>query len=103
MKSNLINYNLFYSRNNFSPVLFIKNNNIDSYEKFCNLLEERGVNTPGLEYYNRVVNHIKSESKEEEIVIEKNKTEVTVEEEIEAVTPDPSPKKVRRRRSRKKT
>ena len=40
MKSNLINYNLFYSRNNFSPVLFIKNNNIDSYEKFCNLLEE---------------------------------------------------------------
>ena len=97
MKSNLINYNLFYSRNNFSPVLFIKNNNIDSYEKFCNLLEERGVNTPGLEYYNKVVNHIN-----EELSIEKNKTEEPVKE-INPVAPDPAPKKVRRRRSRKKT
>jgi len=101
MKSNLINYNLFYSRNNFNPVLFIKNNQIDSYEKFCSLLETRGVLTPGLEYYNRVVDHISSESKEEEIVSEKNNAEETIEE-TKPVDPPPAPKKVRRRRSRKK-
>ena len=102
MKSNLINYNLFYSRNNFNPVLFIKNNQIDSYEKFCSLLEKRGVSTPGLEYYNRVVDHINLERKEEEVYIEKNK----VEESAKILKPTDTTstaKKVRRRRTRKKT
>ena len=101
MKSNLINYNLFYSRNNFNPVLFIKNNNIDSYEKFCNLLEKRGVYTPGLEYYNKVVDHIKEEIKEE-VSVEKNQAKELVEE-IKTVNHDPVPKKTRRRRTRKKS
>jgi len=102
MKSNLINYNLFYSRNKFDPVLFIKNNNIDSYEKFCILLEKRGVLTPGLEYYNRVLDHITSEAKEKEVSIEKNNVEKVIEE-IKHVDPAPAPKKVRRRRARKKS
>jgi hypothetical protein len=99
-KSNLINYNLFYSRNKFDPVLFIRNNNIDSYDKFCSLLEARGVLTPGLEYYNRVVNHINEKSKKE-LIDEKNNSSEK-EKEIISVPVD-VPKKSRRRRVRKKS
>ena len=50
----LINYKLFQSRKKFNPVsLFYKKQDLN-YEEFVEFLESKMVDTPGIEYFERV-------------------------------------------------
>tara|TARA_B100000427_G_scaffold322603_2_gene324832 strand:- start:1694 stop:2002 length:309 start_codon:yes stop_codon:yes gene_type:complete len=72
MKS-YISYNLFRSRKKFNPLnLFARNSNI-TYEEFELFLNNKNVESPGIEYFNRVkAKHIENtttKEAEEEIIL----------------------------------
>ena len=53
-KKSLINYKLFQNRKKFNPIsLFNKKKDL-TYKEFVEFLESKMVDTPGIEYYERV-------------------------------------------------
>ena len=98
MKS-YISYNLFRSRKKFNPLsLFARNSNI-TYEEFELFLNNKNVESPGIEYFNRAkskyIENTTNKEAEEEIILK--------DEEIkkdELIKTNPTPKK-RKKKAKK--
>lgn len=93
MKS-YISYNLFRNRTKFNPLsLFFSNNNI-SYEEFKEYFNSRDIESPDVEYYNRVKDRFKETLKNE------TTDNVVIKEEIISIVEKPHEKQ---RKSKKKS
>ena len=53
-KKNLINYKLFQNRKRFNPISLFNSKKDLTYKEFVEFLETKMVDTPGIEYYERV-------------------------------------------------
>lgn len=117
--SKKINYQLFRQRKNFDPTILFRSNSSLSYKDFCFFFENRNVEPPSEEYYNRVKSFCfsKEEKHDTEVELDLKEPEQIVLEEIPPVVPvsveevkketeetieEPPEKPKRTRRKRKK-
>ena len=99
-KKNLINYKLFQNRKKFNPIsLFNKKKDL-TYKEFVEFLELKMVDTPGVEYYERVKKEfLKITSDIKEKVEEVKQEVIEVKEEIKKI--ESSRQKRRSKRTKK--
>ena len=78
----LINYKLFQSRKKFNPIsLFYKKQDLN-YKEFVEFLKSKMVDTPGIEYFERVKQEFLKLSNESKEVIEVKQEVVEVKQEV---------------------
>ena len=96
MKS-YIKYDLFRSRRNFNPiVLFYKNNDM-TYKEFEKYFNDKNVESPGFEYYNRVKTRFLEKKEEQDNIIEVKQEDVSID-----IVKEVKPVKKRKKRKNKK-
>ena len=99
-KKSLINYKLFQNRKKFNPIsLFNKKKDL-TYKEFVEFLESKMVDTPGVEYYERVKQEFLKITNDIKEKVEEVKQEVIeVKEEIKKI--ETSRQKRRSKRTKK--
>ena len=75
--SKKINYQLFRQRKNFDPTILFRSNSSLSYKDFCVFFENRNVESPSEEYYNKVKSFCLSKEKKHDTEVELDLKEST--------------------------
>lgn len=96
----LINYKLFQSRKKFNPISLFNNKQDLSYKEFVAFLESKMVDTPGIEYFERVKQEFLKTINEAKVKVKEVKQEsIALKEEIKKI--ETSRQKRRSKRSKK--
>lgn len=96
----LINYKLFQSRKKFNPISLFNNKQDLSYKEFVAFLESKMVDTPGIEYFERVKQEFLKTINEAKVKDKEVKQEsIALKEEIKKI--ETSRQKRRSKRSKK--
>jgi len=99
-KKSLINYKLFQNRKRFNPISLFNRKKDLTYKEFVEFLESKMVDTPGIEYYERVKQEFLRLTSEVKEKVEEVKQEVIeVKEEIAKI--ETSRQKRRSKRAKK--
>ena len=100
----LINYKLFQRRKKFNPIsLFYKKQDLN-YKEFVEFLKSKMVDTPGIEYFERVKQEFLKLSNESKEVVEVKQEVVEVKQEVvEEIKKIETSKQKRRSKRDKKT
>jgi len=96
-KKSLINYKLFQNRKRFNPLSLFKNKQDLTYKEFVEFLESKMVDTPGVEYFERVKKEFLKITNDIKEKVEEVKQEVVEDkEEIKKIETSRQKRKVRR-------